>query len=140
MSADFMLDSGALAALQRDRTRLLALVDLAHAEGRTLRTSVVVVTEFLGYSPRALRLAGEYVLSRLSVSPLAEPRARRAAALIHAALDDDGRARPSAIDAIVAAEAEARDAALMFDGDRRDFEALAEASGQLEIEALADLV
>lgn len=140
MSADFVLDTGALVALQRDRRRLIALVMLARQESRALRTSAPVITEFLGHSPRRLRLAGEYVISRFSRADATETLARRAAVLIQAAIDDGGSARPSAIDALVAAEAEATDAGLVFDGDDADFEALARASGALEIQKLSELV
>lgn len=140
MSADFVLDTGALVALQRDRARLRALVRLAHEEGRVLRTSAPVLTEFLGRSPRRARLTGEYVVSRLTASSVDAPLARRAAALIQAVLDQGGRARPSAIDALVACEAEATAAGLVFDGDRRDFEALATASAGIDICELKDLV
>ena len=140
MTADFVLDTGALAALQRDRKRLLALLDLSSEESRKLRTTAPVVTEFLGHSPRGRRAAGEHVLSHLAVASVEGARARRAAALIHSVLDAGGRARPSAIDALVTAEAEATAAAVVFDGDRADFEALAEASGAVELRELEDLV
>lgn len=140
MSTDFVLDTGALIALQRDRERLLALVKLAREEGRALRTSAPVLTEFLGHSRPERRLAGEYVSSRLSASDVSEQRARRAAALIQHARDVDPRARPSAVDALVAADAEATEAAVVFDGDRRDFESLANASGRLDLRELRDLV
>lgn len=139
MSADFVLDTGALVALQRDHARLRALVRLAHEERRVLRTSAPVITEFLGHSPRRARPAGEYVVSRLTASDVSVPLARRAAALIQAVLDQGGSARPSAIDALVASEAEATAAGLVFDGDRRDFEALASASAELDIRELKDL-
>jgi predicted nucleic acid-binding protein len=80
------------------------------------------------------------VASHFAVSAVDEPLARRAAALIRAALDAGGRARPSAVDALVAANAEAIAAAVVFDGDRHDFEALADASAALEIRELGDLV
>lgn len=140
MSADFVLDTGALVALQRDRARLRALVRLAHEEGRVLRTSAPVITEFLGHSPRRSRPTGEFVISRLTASDVNVPLARRAAALIQETLDAGGKARPSAIDAILAAEAEATAAGLVFDGDRRDFEALASANAELEITELRELV
>jgi predicted nucleic acid-binding protein len=140
MSADFVLDTGALVALQRDRSRLRALVRLAHEEGRVLRTSAPVITEFLGHSPRRARPTGEYVISQLTASDVSVPLARRAAALIQAVLDEGGRARPSEIDALVASEAETSGAALVFDGDRRDFEALASASADVEISELRGLV
>lgn len=140
MSTDFVFDTGALVALQRDRQRLLTLVKLAREESRALRTSAPVLTEFLGNSRPERRRAGEYVASRLTASDVDERRARRAATLIQQALDGDPRARPSAVDAVVAAEAEATEAALVFDGDRGDFEALAGASGELEIRELRDLV
>lgn len=140
MSADLLLDTGALVALQRDRRRFMALVKLAREEGRALRTSAPVITEFIGHSPRRLRPAADYVASRFTVSDVTGSLARRAAALIQGVLDAGGRARPSAIDALVAAEAEATSAGLVFDGDRRDFEGLAEASAQLEVRELADLV
>lgn len=140
MSADLVLDSGALVALQRDRRRLVALVMIAREQGRALRTSAPVITEFLGHSPRQLRPDGEYVISRVTASGVSELLARRAATLIQKALDEGGRPRPSAIDAILAAEAEATEAALIFDGDQGDFEALASASESLELRALRDLV
>lgn len=128
-----MLDSGALVALQRDPKRLRALVQLAHQEGRTLRTSAPVITEFLGRSPRRLRGSADYVASRLTASDVNEALARRAATLIQSVLDAGGHADPSAIDGLVAAEAEAATAGLVFDGDQRDFEALAAASGAIEL-------
>ena len=139
MSADLVLDTGALAALQRDRKRLLTFVDVSAEQGRKLRTTAPVVTEFLGHSPRRLRAAAEHVLSHFRVASVDGASARRAAALTHSVLDAGGRARPSAIDALVAAEAEATGAVLVFDGDRRDFEALAHASAGLEIRELAEL-
>ncbi len=140
MSADFVLDTGALVALQRDPRRFIALVMLAREESRALRTSAPVVTEFLGGSSRRLRPAGQYVISRISSSDVTESLARRAAVLIQGAVDEGGRARPSAIDALVAAEAEATDAALVFDGDEADFRALSRASGALEIQELRGLL
>lgn len=139
MSADLVLDSGALVALQRDLGRLRALIRLAHEEERTLRTTAPVLTEFLGHSPRRLRHSAAYVMSHLETSAVDERLARRAAALMHEALDAAGRAGPGAIDALVAAEAEDAEATIVFDGDRADLEALARACGGVEIKALSDL-
>lgn len=136
---DYVLDTGALIALQRDRTRLLALVELAREERARLRVPAPALTEFLGHSPPSLRAAAAYVSARLEISSTAEAHARRAAALIQAALDARGRADPSAIDGLVAAEAELREAALVYDGDRADLAALAQASGAIELTALEEL-
>lgn len=43
------------------------------------------------------------------------------------------------MDALGVAEAEALDAQFVFDGDRADFEALAQASGSVRIVALAEI-
>ncbi len=139
MSGDLVLDTGALIALQRDLGRLRALIRRAAEGDRELRTSSPVITEFVGGSPRALRRAAEYVSAHLEIAPVDEALARRAASLTQAARDAGPRAAPSAVDALVAAEAEERSGAVLFDGDRADFEALARASGELEIVALSDL-
>lgn len=139
MSQDVVLDTGALIALQRDLARFRALIRRAHEGERVLRTTAPVITEFLGGSPRGLRTAGEYVSSQLEVASVDHARARRGALLMQHALDAGGRAHPGAIDALVAAEAEASAALLVFDGDRAAFAALAEASGKIEPKALSEL-
>lgn len=134
-----MFDTGALVAMQRDLSRLRALLQLAREEERALWISPPVLTEFLGRSPRELRRAAVYVSSQLEATSVDETLARRAAALMQATLDAGGGADPSVIDALVAAEAEHKGAALVFDGDRADLEALALASGSVEIKALSEL-
>lgn len=136
----WVIDTGALVALQRERRRLLALLDAADARGLQLRAPAPVLTEFLGRSPRNLRRAADHVSSHLEVSTVGELLARRAAFLQRAAFDAGGRADPSAIDAIVAADAEAIGGWLIHDGDRADFEALADASGLIEVKQLRELV
>lgn len=55
------------------------------------------------------------------------------------AIDEGPRAKPSAVDALGVAEAEALEAHFVFDGDRAHFEALAQASGSVRIAALAQI-
>lgn len=136
---DLILDTGALIGLQRDPRRLRALIRIAHEDERTLGTTAPVLTEFLGGSPPAARAVAVYIAAQLSVAAVDEMLARRAATLIQVALDAGGRARPGAVDALAAAQAERRSAALVFDGDHADFEALARASGTLEIRELREL-
>ena len=135
-----VLDTGALAAVQRDPVRFLALLDVAAERNLRLRTTAPVLTEFLGGSPRSLRARGAYVTSRLRVGAVDEHLARRAALLRQVALDQSaGRTEPSAIDALVVADAEVEGGLAVYDGDRADFEALVRASGEVEAKALTEL-
>lgn len=104
-----------------------------------LRTAAPVLVEFLGGSPRRLRAGAQYLSSFLEIGPVDEALARRAAALRQRALDLAPEADPSAIDALVATEAERADATLVIDGDRAGFDALAEASGVLQVRDLTAL-
>lgn len=135
----WVLDTGALVALQRDRGRLLAVLDAAADVKLKLRAPAVVLTEFLGGSPRRLRPAADHVASYLEVDTVDEPLARRASVLLRRSLDSGGGGRPSAVDALVAAHAEALAGWLVYDGDRADFEALAAASGSIELRELQDV-
>ena len=134
-----VLDTSALIGLQRDLRRLRVLIRIASEDERSLRTTAPAITEFLGGTRGGARPAAQYVASKLGISPVDDTLARRAAALMQGALDAGGRARPSAIDALVAAEAERTRDAVVFDGDRADFEALADASGDLDLKPLAAL-
>lgn len=136
----YVLDAGALVALQRDRRLLRALIRAAHEDGISLRTSAPALTEFLGGSPRRLRASADHLSSYLDVGAVDEERARRAAVLQRASLDAGARRTPGAIDALVAAEAEASEAWLIIDGDRAAFQALSDASGRLELRELGELV
>ena len=135
----YVLDTGALIALQRNRARLRDVLRASTELGYELRTSAPVVTEFLGGSPPALRAAGEYVCARLRVGPVDEALARRAAALTQSAARAAPRSRPSAVDALVAAEAERTAGVLVIEGDRKDFEALSDASRAFDLVELSDL-
>ncbi len=135
-----VFDTGALVALERDHVRLVALLDTAIKRHMRLRTTAPVLTEFLGAAPRARRESATYASSHLRIGTVDEDLARRAAYLRQRALDrSTGRTRPSAIDALVVADAEAETGVVVFDGDRGDFAALADASGDLEIKELAEL-
>lgn len=136
----YVLDTGALVALQRDRRLLRALLRAAYEHGISLRTSAPVLTEFLGGSPRRLRASADHLSSYLDVGPVDEALARRAAALQRASLDAGARRKPGAIDALVAAEAEANGSWLIIDGDRAAFQALSDASGAVELRELSQLV
>lgn len=114
-------------------------MELAHTRGRKLRTVAPVLVEFLGGSPRRLRPGAQYVSSLLEIGAADETLARRAAALRQRALDLAPETDPSAIDALVATEAELADATLVIDGDRAGFDALAQASGTLEVRDLSAL-
>lgn len=140
MKTDYVFDTGALVALQRDLSALAALLKRAYEKERRLVVSAAVLAEFLGYSPRRLKASGEYVASHFQVADATEEHALRAALLIRGALNAGGKSRPSAVDALTAALAEATGAAIVYQGDRQDFEALAAASGQLEIQELRQLV
>lgn len=140
MKTDLVFDTGALVALQRDLSALGALLKRAFEKERRLVVSAAVLAEFLGYSPRRLRASGEYVASHFQVADATEEQALRAALLIRGALNAGGKSRPSAVDALAAALAETTGAALVYQGDRPDFEALAAASDHLEIMELSDLV
>jgi hypothetical protein len=107
--------------------------------GYELRTSAPVITEFLGGSPPALRVTGEYICARLRVSAVDEALARRAAALAQSAARGAPRSGPSAVDALVSAEAERAGGVLVIEGDRKDFEALAGASRAFELVELSEL-
>lgn len=135
----YVFDTGALVALQRERQTLLTIIDIAHEDGVRLRTTAPALTEFLGRSPRQLRGAGLHTISLFEIGTADEPLARRAALLQQGALDAGGRSSPSSIDALVAADAETVGGTLIYDGDRGGFEALAEASGRIELEALDEL-
>jgi predicted nucleic acid-binding protein len=135
----WVLDTGALVALQRDRPRLLALLEAADQLGLRLRAPAPILTEFLGRSPRSLRRAADHMASHLEIGTVDELLARRAAQLQRRALDAGGRGDPSAIDAIVAADAEAVEGWLIHDGDRLDLQALADASGSVELRQLREL-
>lgn len=134
-----VLDTGALVALQRDRVKLRGLLQISADLGYDLRTTAPVITEFLGGSSPSLRGAAEYVCSRLRVAPVDEALARRAAALMQAAIAAAPRVRPSPVDALVAAEAERAEAEILLDGDQKDFEALSEWSDRIELIALNEL-
>lgn len=135
-----VLDTGALVALERSRARLLAILDTVSKRRIRLRTTAPVLTEFLGVSPRARRESAAYVSSHLRIGSVHEDLARRAAFLRQRALDrSEGKTRPSAIDALVVADAEAESGTVIFDGDRADFEILAAVSENVEIRGLSDL-
>jgi predicted nucleic acid-binding protein len=136
----YVLDTGVLIALQRDQRRLRALAKLAREEALALRCSAPVLVEFLGGARPGARAAAAYVSSHVTFGPVDGAVARRAASLRQVALDAGKRSRPSAIDALVAVEAERTGGLLLFDGDHADFAALASASGSIEIVDLADLV
>lgn len=119
--------------LQRDRVLLRELLRIVHRDGVRLGTSAPALTEFLGGAPPQLRPAATWIGSHLEVASVDETAARRAAALMQAALDGSPSSSPSAVDALVAAEAERRRGRLAISGDRGDFEALAVASGALEV-------
>lgn len=104
-----------------------------------LRVPAPALTEFLGGSPRALRAAADYAASRVRVSPVDEPLARRAARLQRSAIDAGARRLPGPIDALVAASAESPGDVLVFDGDRADFEALGRVSGRIELRELREI-
>lgn len=139
MSDDLVLDTGALVALEREPTRLRTFLRKASEENLRLRAPAPTLTEFLGSAPKERRRNADHVASHLTVDPVDEAAARRAASLTRRALDQDPAARPSAVDALGIARAEAIDGLLVFDGDRADFEALASASGTVGIQDLADL-
>lgn len=135
----YVFDTAALVALQREPRRLRAFVQAARADGVTMRTTAPVLTEFLGGSPRGLRDAADHLTSYIEIDAVDEGLARRAASLQRGALDAGARKLPGAIDAIVAAEAEAVEAWLIIDGDRAAFQALSDASGDLELRELDEL-
>lgn len=134
-----VLDTGALIALERDQSRLRTLLEQVRDRHYELRTTAPVLTEFLGGSPRARRPAAEYVCSKVRVAVVDEGLARRAARLRQLALDGASRASPDAIDALVSTEAETEAVALIIDGDRADFDALADASGAITVFDLAEI-
>jgi predicted nucleic acid-binding protein len=135
-----VLDTTVLVALQRQPHRLLALLDTATKREYEVHVPAAALTEFLGGSPPALRSAADYAASRVEIPPVTEPIARRAAALQRTAADRGARRLPGPIDAILAASAEVPGSVLVFDGDRVDFEALADASGRLVLKELREVV
>lgn len=137
---DVTLDTGALIRLQRDRTLLRELLSLAHHESVHLVTPAPALTEFLGGSSRQHRPAADWVGSHLQVGTVDAEAARRGAALIRGAKDAAPSSSPSAIDALVAAQAEQLSGTVAIAGDRSDFDALATASGQLKIVDLEALI
>lgn len=134
------LDTGALIQLQRDRPLLSELLRAVHRDGLRLATSAPALVEFLGGSSPQLRPAAEWVSSHIQIASADEAAARRAAVLMHGALDASPTASPSAVDALVATEAERRGGRLAIAGDRPDLDALATASGKLTIVDLEALV
>ena len=135
-----IFDTGALVALEQSRVRLLALMETAAVRRYRLRTTAPVLTEFLGAAPRASRESAPYTSSHFRIGSVNEERARRAAFLRQDALDKSvGKAKPSAIDALVVAEAEAEEGVVVFDGDRADFETLSQAAGTVEIKPLSEI-
>lgn len=135
-----VLDTGTLVALERGTARLRAFLQAASVRKAQLRVPASTLTEFLGHSPKQRRRQADYVASHLRIDPIDEALARRAGALTRRALDRGPKARPGAIDALGVAHAEALEGIFIFEGDRADFEALADASGSVEIVDLADLV
>ncbi|MDE3113845.1 MAG: PIN domain-containing protein [Chloroflexota bacterium] len=136
---DYVLDTTALVALERDRTKavnVLAEIDLL---GVALRTPAPALTEFLGGARPGRRAGATWIASALRVTPVDERQARRAALLQQRAKDAVPRAHPSAIDALVAAEAERAEALLIIDGDAEDFAALASVSGAFRVARLSEL-
>lgn len=136
----YVLDTGALVALERDARRLRAFLQAADTQNATLRTSAPTLAEFLGNAPAERRRQAEHVASYLEVDPSDEAMARRGAVLMREAMDKAPDSRPSAVDALGLVDAEALEGLLVYDGDRSDFEALAQASGSARIVALAELV
>lgn len=139
MRPNFVLDTGALIALEHDRVMLAELIRAARLDERELRVVAPVVTEFLGGARPARRAMAGYVVSRLRIGDVNEALARRAADLMHGAQHAYARAVPGAIDALVAAYAETMRDLLVYDGDRADFEALAAASGRIDLKELREL-
>ncbi len=139
MSDDLVLDTGALVALEREPTRLRTFIRKASEENLRLRAPAPTLSVFLGNAPKQRRRSADHLASGLTIDPVDEAMARRAAALTRVALDQAPKTRPSAIDALGIARAEALDGLLVFDGDRADFEALAAASGAVGIQALSEL-
>lgn len=90
-------------------------------------------------SPPSRRGLASFVLSHLAVTNIDEALARRSAGLLQAVHDSKATARPSVVDGLVAAESERENVHLVFDGDRADFEALASASGRIDLVELRDL-
>lgn len=131
--ADKVLDTGALIELQRDGSLLRDVLEVATTQRARLITPAPTLVEFLGASPPALRAAADWIASHLQVSDVDEALARRGAAILRAAVDADPTCSPSAMDALVAAEAERRAADVVIRGDRADFEALASAIGRLRV-------
>lgn len=136
----FVLDTGALIALQRDRGRLRTLLELVTEYGYELRTSAPVLTEFLGGSPPRLRRAGDYVCARVRIGEVDETIARRAATLRQGAMKASPGTAPSAIDALVSTEAERHGGVLIIDGDRADHEALAGVARAYVLKDLAEIL
>lgn len=135
----YVVDTSALVALERDRGRMIRFLSEVKKQEGSLRTSAAALAEFLGGAPRERRAAAAWVSSALEIDPVDEDRARRAAALRQRAVDASPLADPSAIDALLASEAEHQEGVLVIDADRMDFSALAAASGAFTFAALADL-
>lgn len=136
---DYVLDTTALVALERDRTKALHVLKEIDVRGVALRIPAPVLTEFLGGARPERRAGATWIASALRVTPVDERQARRAALLQQRASDAAPRAHPSSIDALVAAEAERAEALLIVDGDAEDFSALAFVSGAFRVALLSEL-
>jgi predicted nucleic acid-binding protein len=137
---DVTLDTGALIRLQRDRTLSRALLRAARSDGVRLRTTAPALTEFVGGSTPGRRPAAEWVMSWIFLTGVDETAARRAASLMSTARNSSPSSAPSAVDALVAADAERAGGRLAISGDRADFEPLAAASGRFELVDLEDVL